>query len=268
MSSTLERLNNPAPAGFWPRFGALILDWLLVGALLCLVAGAGFAATDGNVRMAQPPLQFTRCEAVSGPPEGFDAAAPIPGVDAALQREVFGDPASFQPSVFRECRVYFLGMETDRTRLVAEQGGMQRWFRLPVDVRDRIAKPWVYLDHAFGLILLLALLGQESLTGRTVGKLATGLRVTDRKGGPPAFREALVRNLILWGPGALLGVVNQAGLWGLGLPTSVTALTGGLWGLMIVFLLWPLVLLVAVLASGGLPFWDRVAGTRVVRGRR
>src|SRR5262245_9551807 len=74
----------------------------------------------------------------------------------------------------------------------------------------------------YGLVLVLALIGypvaMETLTGgRTVGKLAFGLRVVRDDGGPIRFRHALTRGLVgaaLEWPGLILPLVTWvASLW-------------------------------------------------------
>lgn len=266
MTSTLERISSPRGEGnFWRRVGAVVIDWGIIGIGLCFIAAIGYGLTDGQVRMAQAPLAFTQCLPADAPPENFDPAAPMPGLAPEIQAEVMGDPSTFRADAVADCRTFMLGSEIDRKAHLAEATGAQRFYILPVDGAFRVTQPWIYLDLFFGLALLVVLTLLEGLTGASLGKRIVRLRVQSPGGGRAGPGRALVRNLIIWGPAAALGLVNlavQNGLIELG-GSSAWAL--GLTGVALAFVLWPFALLMGLIISGSAPFWDQVAGVRVVR---
>lgn len=266
MNDTLERLSsNRSRGNFWRRLGAVVIDWGVVGIGLCVIASLGYSLTAGEIRMAQPPLAFTSCLPADAAPEGFDPAAPVPGFPPDLQREVLGDPSTFRADVVSDCRVTLFGSEVDRKASIAETSATQRFYILPVDPEFRITQPWIYLDFLFGLAMLASLALLEGLTGASLGKRVVGLRVYGRGGRPASLGAAFVRNLILWGPAAAFGLLSLAAQSGLFVMGDMTPLVVGMIGMSVIFALWPVALLVGLLASGGQPFWDNIAGVRVAR---
>ena len=266
MTDTLERLSSSKGEGnFWRRVGALVIDWAIVGVGLCVIAVLGYGVTGGQIRMAQAPMSFTSCLPAEAAPQGFDPAAPIPGVAPEAQREIMGDITTFRADVVTDCRVSILGSEIDRKANIAETAATQRFFIMPVDDQVRITWPWLYLDHLYGLVMLTLLALLEGLTGASFGKRVVRLKVQSRKGGAAGLGRAFVRNLILWGPAAFLGLIAIGASHNLFVFGGATGLAMGAAGIALALGLWPFVLLMGLLASGAAPFWDQIAGVRVVR---
>jgi uncharacterized RDD family membrane protein YckC len=266
MTNTLERLSSPTGEGnVWRRIGALVIDWAVIAAGVCVFAAIGYGLTGGQIRMAQAPLSFTGCVPVTAVPEGFDPTYRIPGVSQEAQTQILGDVSTFQADVINDCRTHIMGSEINRNATIQEAGQTQRYFILPVDRDFRVVRPWLYLDHVFGLAMLLVLTLLEGATGTTFGKRVTGLRVRGPSAGRPGLGRALVRNLVIWGPGAALGLIGIASNHDLLILGDMTGIAIGATGLAVAFGLWPLALLVGLIASGARPFWDQIAGVRVVR---
>lgn len=266
MTNTLERLSVPTGEGnVWRRIGALVIDWAVIAAGVCVCAAVAYGLSGGQIRMAQAPLSVTDCVAATAVPEGFDPNYRIPGVSQEAQARILGDVSTFQADVISDCRTRIMGSEIDRSATIAETSQAQRYFILPVDRDFRVTRPWLYLDHVFGLAMLLVLTMLEGTTGTTFGKRVAGLRVRGRNDGRAGLGRALVRNLVIWGPGAALGLIGIASNHDLLVLGDMTGVAIGTTGLAIAFGLWPLALLVGLIASGARPFWDQIAGVRVVR---
>lgn len=254
--------------GFWRRFLAVVLDWLVIGLLVTGAVVVAYPATDGAVRMSQPPLRFAVCQP-STIPAGFDPAMAIPGVDPALQARIMGDPADFRPNQITECVVSLFGLETDRQRTISQvrqEGNVTRStsYNVPVDASGAVVSP-LYLDNAIGPAMLILLALMEGLFGVSFGKAVTGLRVRarDADGRRASFAGGLVRNLLIYGPFAAFSLFSLATVVGWipgGLPSMIA---GG--ALMVLMLGWLIALLVGLIRGRPDPFWDVWSGTRVVR---
>ncbi len=266
MNDTLERITSTRGEGnFWRRLGALLIDWGIVGVALCVIAAVGYGLTKGQVRMAQAPLAFTTCLAASEPPSNFDPAAPIPGVAPEAQQAVMGDTTTFRADVVTDCRVSMMGSEINRQVTIQENAPTQRYYSLPVSTDYQVTRPWIYLDHVYSLVMILALTLMEGVFGFSLGKRVTGLKVQRPNGGPAGVGRALVRNLVLWGPGAVVGLIGLGAGHNLFVLGDMTGTAMGLTGILLAFALWPFALLMGLLASNAQPFWDQLAGVRVVR---
>ena len=254
--------------GFWRRFFAVVLDWMVVGFLATGAVIVAYPATDGAIRMSQPPLRFTTCRP-STLPIGFDPAMPIPGVDPATRSRIMGDPADFHPNRITECVVSLFGFEVDRQTTVAQvrqQGNVTHStsYNVPIDASGAVTAP-LYLDNAIGPIMLILLVLQEGLFGTSLGKAITGLRVRSRRvdGQSAPFGAVLGRNLLIYGLFAAVSLFTLATVVGwipAGLPATVVGV-----GLMVLMVGWLLALLVGLIRGRPDPFWDVWSGTRVVR---
>jgi len=189
----------------------------------------------------------------------------VAGLSPEVQAQVLGDPTTFRADAVADCRISMLGSEIDRKAHLAEATGAQRFYILPVDGQFRVTQPLIYLDYLFGSALLVVLILFEGLTGASLGKRIVRLSVQSPNGRPAGLVRALVRNLIIWGPAAALGLVNLAAYRGLIDIGGSSAWMTGVAGVAIAFGLWPFALFMGLLASGSVPFWDQLAGARVVR---
>jgi hypothetical protein len=163
MTNTLERLSVPTGEGnVWRRIGALVIDWAVIAAGVCVCAAVAYGLSGGQIRMAQAPLSVTDCVAATAVPEGFDPNYRIPGVSQEAQARILGDVSTFQADVISDCRTRIMGSEIDRSATIAETSQAQRYFILPVDRDFRVTRPWLHLDHVFGLAMLLVLTLLES----------------------------------------------------------------------------------------------------------
>ncbi len=267
-STATETARIRVSGGFWRRFLAVVLDWLIVGTLVTGVVVAAYPATGGAVRMNQPPMRFTVCQP-STLPAGFDPAMAIPGVDPALQARIMGDPADFRPNQITECVISLFGLEVDRQRTISQvwqDGAVTRSisYNVPVDASGTVATP-LYLDNAIGPAMLVLLALMEWLFGVSFGKAVTGLRVfargfEQRRAG---FGAVLARNLLIYGPFATFSLFSLATVTGRipgGIPVMIAGGT-----LMVLMLGWLIALLVGLIRGRPDPFWDVWSRTRVVR---
>lgn len=257
----------PLSGGFWRRFLAVVLDWLIVGTLVALIAVTGYRATDGLIRMASPPVRISTC-APAEVPKGFDPAAPIAGVDPALQARLMGDPAEFRPNQVTQCTVTLFGLELDRRSRVAQvsrDGNVTRsiFYDIPVNADGSVAARYVYLDNAIGPLLLVLLVLTEGLFGFSPGKVLVGLRVRrpDETRASPA--AVVLRNGLLYGPFAVFSLFSTALTSGWIAASMITTVAGV--AVTAVMVLWLIALLVGLIRGRPDPFWDVWSGTRVVR---
>lgn len=267
MSETAPTAKAGVSGGFWRRAFAVFLDWLIVAAAVTALAALAYPMTGSAIRMAKPPLKFSRCEP-SRIPQGFDPAAPIPGVDPALQARIMGDPANFKPNQITECVDSFLGFETNRYRRIAQiwrDGGVTRslHYTVPVDGSGTVISRFLYLDSLIGPVLLGMIAVFEILFGFSPGKGIVGLRVrrqADR--GRASAGAILARNLLIYGPFAAMDLSNTlaaSGVVALGAGGMVVGV-----GLLVIAVVWFIALIVGLARGRPDPFWDAWTGTRVV----
>jgi uncharacterized RDD family membrane protein YckC len=151
------------------------------------------------------------------------------------------------------------------TSILVSIGGLQLYIasdRGTQEAPDTAAYAFVVITLLIVPIWLVMTLAGWSVSGRSVGKLAAGLKIVDRRGRPPGFFRSFLRLIVyvlenaplVVGPGVFLlwAVSDEA------LPAWALPVAGFL------FLLAVATLLPAVLSSVGRPLHDLVAGTTVV----
>ena len=144
-------------------------------------------------------------------------------------------------------------------------GGMQLYLttdRGRHDAGDASLYAFLIISALVAPVWLIVTLAGWSLSGRSIGKLALGLRIVDRRGRPPRLLRGAVRLIVytlvnlalLVAPAtiALRALLGDA-LPGWALPLAGALALGGL-----------AALLPALLSPGGRPLHDLAAGTQVV----
>ncbi|RAK51961.1 hypothetical protein DJ017_17930 [Phenylobacterium soli] len=156
------------------------------------------------------------------------------------------------------------GIETSRyvsVVLEAQDGEMTRSlaFSRPVD-RAGVPVTPVILDWAWPLAFILAVGLCEGLFGWTPGKRLMGLKVVAADGGRLGLPRAVLRNLVIYGGGALVLIAPLAAtLAGVRLPPTGYYLAVGVFGLLV---LAPFAMLAEASPRAR---YDRWAGSEVVR---
>lgn len=153
--------------------------------------------------------------------------------------------------------------DTHHYAYLAEEWPGGRYYQRALDPNGAITDPIIFLNDINGVMILLVLFLLEWRLGTTLGKAALGLQVEDRDGAALSLKAAFVRNVFLWGPTALLAIVEIAILWGR--PFDSHARIFGDRGVATMLVgLWPYALAAVWLVFKGAPLWDRAAGSRVV----
>ena len=173
-----------ARAGFWRRFGAFAVDFLLVAIPFQLIAAALFAVSNGMIQSGSG-LLANSC---------VDLDAVPPGLQTMIEN----------PNEVRDCRKTFFGLDTARELSVSRVEKVSETFTTRVTERfwldangqltDRLGNriDWIFV---VGLFLYLILL--DSRRGATVGGRLLKTRITDmtqsQAVGLPLGRAALRR---------------------------------------------------------------------------
>lgn len=236
---------------FWRRFAAGAIDVAALGVLAILAGALLYAASDGRLRSSAPFAQ-TRCE-------------PLRALSAKVLEGVAWPPGA-RPVSARLCTVSLAGLETSRfvsVALQAQEGEVVRSlaFSRPVDRRGAPVRP-VILDWVWPLAFILVVGVCEGLFGATPGKAALGLRVRAADGRRLGLARGLLRNLVIYGGGALVLIAPLAAtLIGLRLTPTVYYLAVGVCGLLV---LAPFAMLAEAQPRAR---YDRWLGAEVVRTR-
>lgn len=242
-------------AGFWRRFGALLLDAIIILIPLQIIVIILFAQTNGAV---QGTFGFTTtsCYEVSALPEGFKLDPP--------------PPADFNS--FVDCHRGLPGFDMSRWLLASKStkdGAVTTTeFRAYGLGPDGVPRSGFPADGPAILILLVYLVLMEYWHGATLGKRAVKIRAVDsneipRTGLP--FRKALLRNLAMWIgsiPGIVIGVISI--VRSMRPETSVSDLVPWLVIGGIIQLAWILWIIISASQKND-PIYDRLVGTAVVR---
>ncbi|PWK63528.1 RDD family protein [Aminobacter sp. AP02] len=251
----------PVRAGFWRRFGALLIDSIVAAVLLIpiqVLIAVLFLQTNGAIQ-GNLGLAFPSCETVNQLPPTLE---PSP-------------PADFTLSV--DCTESFFGLHASRALTVVkiEQGNgktsMLSWnYSLGPDGHQVDA---FYVSWVGGLVFFAYLVLMETWRGATVGKQVLNIRTVDVQSpstvGLP-LRKAVARQLAM-----MIGLIPAfvpAFWWGdpffangadisETLSTSyiaTTAITG------VIEIAWFIWIIVSVSKKRD-PIYDRIAGTSVLR---
>lgn len=243
--------------GFRRRVIAILIDWVLVTAALTAITVFGYAPSGGKIRLDQALFETTQCRSVTA----------VRGIEL---------PADFKPDKGALCVSTLFGREIDRKIILSQSmprpnGSVSTTtMHFPVTTDGRTTG-LRYLDFSFGVITLLLLTLSEAFFMTTPGKLVAGLRVVARDGGRAGFGGYVIRNLFIHGPLALAGALSLV------MSASVGAQYDPATGLQFSWTSTPMaainiVLLVLMLAPVAAmifqrpdPFYDRIAGVRIVR---
>jgi uncharacterized RDD family membrane protein YckC len=183
----------PSVAGFWIRLLAQILDGLGWAFVTSLFGWALVYFAPDMFGMANTFPHFKSCRQLSAIPP-----------DIQPPRDLF-------PNVALHCSKSFFGLDFRDEIVLAEvqrQGNITSTKTMSYAVgRDLRPKDVFDLDGVFWLGFIVYGVVAQAFDGATFGKRALRLRVIGSDGGPPGLRAALVRNLILWGPGLAIAAV-------------------------------------------------------------
>jgi uncharacterized RDD family membrane protein YckC len=226
--------------GFWRRLAAQLVDavvWAVVATFFA-VALVYFAPHVFGLSNAFP--QFIKCEPLSVIPTDVQVRDPFPNTAQLCSISYFG--VHFR----NEIRLN----ETDAA------GNIETLASYPVDRQRRPIQVFdlaVLLEIGFFAYLVFC----QATRGETLGKGLLRLRVVGPDGGPPGWRPALIRNLVLSSPWLLVWIVPATWL----VDTSTLGAANS-----VVFLMTlALAVQIALTASRGRPsIHDRLAGTRVI----
>lgn len=215
------------PAGgrglFWRRMAAGAIDIAALGALALLAGALLYAGSDGRLRSSAP---FTRTD-----------CAPLHSISAKVFEGLAWPPGA-RPVSARLCTVSMAGLETSRyvsVVLEAQEGEVTRSlaFSRPVDRKGGPLTP-VILDWVWPLAFILVVGVCEGRFGATPGKLALGLRVRRGDGRPLGLGRGVLRNLLIYGGGALVLIAPlAAAMAGVHLSPTLYYLAVGICGLLI-----------------------------------
>lgn len=223
--------------GFGRRLAAQLIDAIVWAFVSSLVAVALVYLGPNVFGLSKALPQFVRCE-------------PLPVIPTDVQvRDPF-------PNTAQLCSMSYFGVHfRDEIRLneTDAAGNVETLASYPV---DELRRP----RQVFDLAVLLAigffayLVFCQAIRGETLGKGMMRLRVVGPDGGPPGWRPALIRNLVLSSPWLLAGTLPATGLAD-GSTSNSAAFLMNL----------ALLVQVALTASRGRPsIHDRLAGTRVI----
>lgn len=250
-TATLEATTDTPPvAGFWIRLLAHFIDFLIWGFATSLIGLLLVYAAPNVFGMGSAVLNWRSCNQLSSIPPSIPAVAGL------------------SPNLAVHCTKSFLGLEYRNEVILAEvrrEGHSTSTKSMTYAVGPDLQLSQAFdLDLVFWVMLLGYIVMTQGRYGATLGKWLLRLRVIGPDGRAPGWRAALVRNLVLSGPGlATLAVL---------LPLTLS-------GAFFVYLAWvvPVFILcgLASLVLGVQIWWtatherpsfhDQVARTRVIR---
>lgn len=229
---------------FWRRALALTIDTLIVSVAIAAVGITLSLSTGGRIRAGEAFISQVEC---------FKLDRSYPEITL---------PQGFKPTATARCVRSFLGRSYDWYLFVQrkiESGAVSYVTNLtyPLDPGGAVARP-IYLDNWLFVLLVVSIFIQEWKEGKTLGKRAMGLRVQSLGSEPRSGRQIatrLLRFAYLVPMQAAYAVGSVTALFAvLGLGALIAAITVG-------------ELLLAI-RRGQVPFYDRMAGTEVVRAGR
>ena len=241
-------------AGFWRRAGSLTLDYFIITIPLQVLAVVLYAYSDGRIQSSFGGFPFQVCRLFNADDAARVASqlptAPVPEWNYA-----------------QECSTTFFGWTHARAHVfgkLTQVPGMTTniWQRYPVNVGS--SKPpvdWGWVSSViFTAYLYVALL----LFGKTIGMRLTKTRLITtseptRRG--VAFWRILYRSLLVSLPGVPLAIAFAYAASQASSISSVPLYVLVAFGIAIGFWLW--ILRALILKQD--PYYDRVAGTAVIR---
>jgi hypothetical protein len=251
---SLDIATEPRRGGFWRRWLSAIVDIIIVMLPFQILAAILFNMTAGMIQMDNG--FFTVCS----------SSRDIP--------QVRFDPPPHDSNFSRTCHVSFFGVTTGAVLTVgrATREGSTTTTVTQGYMIDKDGKPihGFAIDWIFWLALLAYLVIMTWKTGRSLGDRATKLRLVDTAdpGAPGVpLRKAFVRY-----PAMIIGFVPVFALliWryvaGGGSADAMFTADTFRWAmvLLLVAALWEIALIVQIARKTD-PYYDRLAGTAVVR---
>ena len=240
-------------AGFWRRWLAIVIDTIIVMIPFLILAAILFAATAGKVQMGGG---FSSCVTGTNIPQGLNPPPPHDSNSMRVcQFSFFGAPTG---AILTVARV----TQEGNTTTSVSQGYM-------LD-KDGTPTNGTSIDGIYQLTLLVYLLLMTWKTGATLGARVVKIRVIDtaNPGAPGVpLGKAIVRYLamLIGAVPALALLIYQVAIVGGSADEIFTgnffrwfAIAGLLWAL------WLLALIIQIARKRD-PWYDRLAGTAVVR---
>jgi uncharacterized RDD family membrane protein YckC len=253
-ATTVAATTQSPRAGFWRRFLSLLIDVIIVTLPFQAVAAVLFAATAGYIQMQSG--FFSECQNGKDIPQ---ALSPPPPRDS---------------NFMRVCRTSFFGATSGATltvgRTTKEGTTTTTVSQIYMLDKDGTVINGHSIDGIVQLGLLAYLVAMIRSTGKTLGARVVRVKVIDTANpgvaGVP-LRKAILRYLAMF-----IGDVPAFALLLYGLAVSGGSadamFTAGFFKLLIVALLlggiWSIVLIVQIARKTD-PYYDRLAGTAVVR---
>ena len=256
-AARLKATAGPPRAGFWRRWGATLIDAVVVLFPFQIVAAILFATTAGTVQMYSGVL--------------FSACAPVKTVPQSLN-----PPPPHDSNFARVCRVSFFGAPTGAVLTV---GRFTREGNTTTTVTqgymlDADGKPiqGTSIDAIAWLSFLVYLVGMVWKSGRTLGARVVGVRVVDTAKPGTAevpVSKAIIRYLTMmigFVPGFVVMIYRYAVSGG---SADAMFTSDFFWWLICAGSLgavWTVVLIFEIAAKKD-PVYDRLAGTAVLQNR-
>jgi uncharacterized RDD family membrane protein YckC len=251
---TIDATTESPRAGFWRRFLSLLIDVIVVTLPFQAVAAVLFAATAGYIQMQSG--FFKACQ------DGKD----IP--------QALSPPPPRDSNFMRVCRTSFFGATSGATltvgRVTKEGTTTTKVGQTYLLDKDGTVINGHSIDWIAQLGLLVYLVAMIRKTGKTLGARVAKVKVIDianpGAAGVP-LRKAILRYLAMF-IGSVPGIAVL--LYGLAVAgaNADAMFTAGFFQLLMVALLldgiWLIVLIVQVARKTD-PYYDRLAGTAVVR---
>jgi uncharacterized RDD family membrane protein YckC len=242
-------------AGYWRRTLASLIDALIISAPFQLLAAILFVVTAGWIQDSSG-ITWTSCDSVKEIPQ---ALAPAPPVDA---------------NIIRDCRVFFFGMETARTLFVAratKQGSTTTSvFTTYMLDRDGHSIQGVSIDLLVFAVFAAYVAAMESRRGATICDRFVGIRVI--AAAAPSARGAPIMRIVARYLAMFLGLAPMLAVllfYFVRDNGNVEAIAEsgffrwiGVAGF--IGVIWFIVLVIQIAAKRD-PYYDRIAGTAVLR---
>lgn len=252
-ATTVAATTQSPRAGFWWRFLSLLIDLIIVTLPFQAVAAVLFAATAGFIQMRSG--FFTECQNGKDIPQ---ALSPPPPRDS---------------NFMRVCRTSFFGATSGATLTVGRVTKERTTTRVSQTYlldKDGTVINGHSIDWIVQLGLLAYLVAMIRSTGKTLGARVFRVKVIDTANPDAAgvpLGKAILRYLAMF-----IGSVPVFALLLYGLAVSGAnadaMFTAGFFQLLMVALLldgiWLIILIVQVVRKTD-PYYDRLAGTAVVR---
>ena len=247
---TVETINSER-GRFWRRAVALTLDMFIVAFVVMLLGLLAGALTNGRFRISDVYFDETEC----AKPDRTYAEIKL--------------PEGYKPTSTVVCVSRIFGHTYDRSLVMVERTesgkfSFERSMTFPLDREGDVTRAF-YLDWVFPFFLVILIYVQELMRGDTLGKRIMGLRVQSLGGASP-YRSQIAKRLVRFGYLVPFVVSYLAvAYFNRSVETAefliaMAALGGVLTLLAVIEFAW-------AVRKGKLPFYDRWAGTEVVRVR-